>query len=83
MTTIENVTKVQIEQLLDDAKTAGDLFLVQFCELALVTFGPRPARLDYERAENALSRCVRAIQAAESMRTGARATLLGHASSWA
>jgi len=67
MTTIDNVTKAQIEQLLDDAKMAGDLYMVQYCDLALATFGRTPARFDRERAENALARCVQAIQAAEAM----------------
>lgn len=69
-TTTDNVTKAQIEQLRDEAASAGDSEQVRLCEVALRVWSPLAPR-DSSAASweisSALRKCVRAIQAAEAM----------------
>lgn len=67
MTTNDSITQAQLEQLRTEAAAAGDMEQVRLCDLAAQTFGRMPARADADRAENALARCVQAINYAESM----------------
>lgn len=65
MTTTDNVTREQIEQLMQEAGEAGDLEQVRLCEMALTTFAVRLPFFYPAAGVKALERCVRAIQAAE------------------
>ena len=67
MTTIDSITREQVEQLMTEAGAAGDQEQVRLCELALRTFRamepPASGRVEID----ALQKCVRAIRAAEAM----------------
>lgn len=72
MTTIDNVTREQIERLLAEASEAGDSAQVTLCETALREWTRTLAQIEsprYSQAESqaALRACVRAIQSAEAM----------------
>lgn len=62
-TTMDSVTREQVEQLAREAGEAGDQEQVALCRLALRAF-IAPCRY---RHLSALQACVRAIQAAEAM----------------
>jgi hypothetical protein len=65
MTTNDNITAAQIEQLRTEAAEAGDREQVRLCDLALTQWRGR----GYVGAdvEGAVLKCLRAINCAESM----------------
>lgn len=65
MTTIENVTAGQIRRLADAAGEAGDLKQVELCKRALTINRAIVEVLSDD--EEAISACVKAINAAEAM----------------
>lgn len=64
MTTTDNVTKAQIEQLRTEAGAAGDTEQVRLCDVALRSWAEREW---VDETQIALGKCVQAIQAAEAM----------------
>lgn len=64
MTTIDNVTQAQIEQLRTEAAEAGDMAQVALCTAALKYLRESDGA---PRSNRDLAKCVRAIQSAEAM----------------
>ena len=65
MTTIETITRAQVEALMSEAVAAGDDAQVRLCRKALVSIDHGPIGVPYPDSD-ALRECVRAIRAAEA-----------------
>ena len=66
MTTMQTVTKQQVQRLRTESIEHGDDITVELCDQALAKWSEQPTRLtDRKFIEHALGECVRVINEAE------------------